>query len=191
MSLPKRQGRFEMSNECLMVRSFFDQLLDSDLSEGELSILQRHIKECRACRIELKTEKEIIEMFRHLPELQCPENVLDRVRDIVLGQEAPTVRVRKGNPFFQGLRWGIISGGLAVAIIVLLLIKFPILERGEPVQIDYSQEEVRRTRTEALWSLVFVAEKVNRVEKDAVETVFLESLPRTLRKGVRNTIQTL
>jgi hypothetical protein len=175
-----------MRSECRNFRPLFDPLLDGDLSDQERSGLQRHLEKCAECRSALQKEEEIIAMFENLPELRCPEDVLQKVEEAIPDREKPAAPIRRERSRFHILGRQLVPLGLAAAAVLLILIRILPTRREEPIQITYSNEEVQRARTEALWSLVFVAEVINGVEKDVVEGVLLERLPSTLRKGFQN-----
>jgi hypothetical protein len=180
-----------MSKRCKEIRSLFDQLLDGDLAEQELSGVRKHLADCTACRSELQKEKEIITLFERLPELPCPESVHRAVRQNTFDRERSTAPVQKGTYRSRAFRWRLAYAGLAAAVIALLLIWTPLNQWRRPVQITYSPEEMQRTQTQARWSLLFTVATLNRTQKETVEAELIERLPSTLRKGIRSATQTI
>jgi predicted anti-sigma-YlaC factor YlaD len=165
----------------------FDLLLDGDLTEQEESSITKHLAECSACRFEFEREKEIIARLEQLPELPCPEELLQGIREAVIREERSAVTSREKRSRFLLFRWKLVPVGLAVAIVILYLIREPSTEHRGPIQVAYSTQEVELARTRVMWSLIFVGRKVNSVEKKAIEVAFFDNLPSALKKGAKVT----
>ncbi len=171
---------------CFEIRSLIDRFLDGDLPETEQAALEEHLSACEACRAGLEGEERIIRQFEMLPELECPEAVLEKIREAVQTTEKkPVMTHRRKKQRVLPFRWGLVPVGLAAAVIILYLIREPSGEHQYPVRVAYSLQEVELARTRAMWVMVLVGEKVRKVEMETVGTAMLDDLPAALRKGVR------
>ena len=78
--------------------------------------------------------------------------------------------------------------GFAVAMIALLVLRYPALHEEQSDSITYTQEEILAAREQARWSLAYVANTINENEKKTIEDVFIDQLPRVVRDCIRNTV---
>lgn len=175
-----------MKDECREIRSMFDRFLDEELPTGEESRLREHVEACEGCRIELQGEQEIVAELGSLPELQCPEHLLQGIREAVGDRDKTIVRFDRKKPAF---RWRWVSMGLAAAVAAYILIGTPGMERGQDPRFAHSPETIRRAQSTAKWSLAYAAVMVKNTEMDAIESVFQEHIPSSLRKGLQTTTQ--
>lgn len=178
-----------MKDKCREIRSMFDRFLDGELPPGEESRLREHVEACEMCRIELQGEQEIAAELGSLPELQCPENLLQGIREALRDREGKVVRIDKGRSPIRAFRWRWVSVGLAAAIAAYILIGTPGIERGQDPRFAHSPETIRRAQSTAKWSLAYAAVMVKNTEIDAIESVFQEHIPSSLRKGLQSTTQ--
>jgi len=174
-----------MKDECRDTRSLFDRFLDGELLPEELDRLRAHVESCEGCRNELQEEHEIAAELGSLPELECPDNVLQGVRETVGNREEKIVRIDGAKSRFRINRRQWVAAGLAAAVAAYLLIGSPLMDRGGPIQATYSPGTIRQARNTAKWSLAYAAVMVKETEVDAIEAVLHERFPSTLKKGVR------
>jgi anti-sigma factor RsiW len=182
-----------MNDECQEIRQLFDRLLDGELSREEQSLVAEHTGKCPSCRDELQRDRDVIAMFDLLPELECPEHVLESIRDNVRSREKASVRPRGVIPIFRTLRRPLILAA-AAAIIAFLFIRGPWSGtrhsgRIGPESVAYSPEDIRRARADAKWTLAFTARQVTRAEGEAARTALFEYFPRTVKKSIRSSLQ--
>ncbi len=176
-----------MKDKCREIRSMFDRFLDGELPPGEESRLREHLEACGMCRIELQGEQVIAAELGSLPELQCPENLLQGIREAVRDREGKVVRIDKGRSPSRTFRWRWVSVGLAAAIAAYILIGTPGMDRGQDPRQAHSPETIRRAQNTAKWSLAYAAAMMGNTEVDAIEAILTEQFPATLRKGLQVT----
>ncbi len=185
-----------MNTDCHAVRQMFERLLDGELSREEESLVTEHTKTCPSCRDALQGEMDVITMFEHLPELECPEHVLENIRETVRSREKASLLELAVFPVLRTLRRPLVLAAAAAAIVAFLFIRIPEPATRRPDRIAevpaaYSPEEIRRARTGAKWTLAFTAKQVSRAEEAAARAVLLDYLPRTVKKGIRSSLREL
>jgi predicted anti-sigma-YlaC factor YlaD len=180
-----------MNSPCQEIKSLFDQFLDGDLQKRDRARVTEHLKACAACRLELEKEREIIGMLALLPELTCPDHVQRRIEAATIQRDKGESRFRE--VFFTGesFRWRKSAIGVAVAAIIFVMVILPFSYWQEILEDPYSREDALAARNQAKWTLTYVGQTLNRTEKDVLEDVLWERLPKTLRKSIRTTLELL
>ncbi len=178
-----------MKDKCREIRSMFDRFLDEDLPPGEESRLRNHVAGCEGCRTELQGEQEIAAELGSLPELPCPEHVLESIREAIGDRGEKILRFDERKFSSRAFPWRWVSVGLAAAIAAYVLIGIPGMDRGEDPRFAQSPETIRQARNTAKWSLAYAAVMMGKTEVDAIETVLTEQFPASLRKGLQGTTQ--
>ena len=178
-----------MNTQCHEIRSLFDRFLDGDLHRKEKSRLKKHLRKCQACRSELEKEQKILEMLAALPKLKCSETVTERIKNVTIGREESLISRIKSSGWLYGWRPAVVAA--AVSIFVLFLVFRPLINREEPVNVSYSQSEVKKAREQAKWSLIYVSQTINKTEKGVVEQVLMDYLPKTMRNSIKYAIPLL
>jgi len=173
---------------CREIRSLFDPFLDGDLGREERVRVKNHLKACSACRSELAREREVETMLTSFPELACSEEVIRKIEATTLDREEKEPLTRSMRSVVESFHWRTVSVGVAVAVTVFLLVVRPFGERDEPMQVQYTEEEVLKVREQAKWSLAYVAKKMNKTERDVLQEVLLKDLPKTVRKSIQKTV---
>jgi len=190
-----------MREHCSEMRSLFDRLLDRDLPENEVSRVEKHLEACPSCRLALQEERDIISSFELLPELECPESVLHKIEAAIPDREKHPESYH--SPFeslralFKPYHRRVVLLGTATAAVLALVIMNPFTTERGPVQIQptqdhfpgqYSQEDIRRVRETAKWSLIFTTQTISTTEKGVVKEVLADHLPATVRKSIRKSL---
>ena len=87
------------------------------------------------------------------------------------------------------VHWKPLYVGFALTLILLFILFKPFVTREDtvPVPVPVTQEELLKVKNQAKWSLAYIADKLQDVQKEAVEDVLMKKLPRTFRQSIRNT----
>jgi len=71
---------------CKKIKKLLQLYLDDALTFGEKQMVEEHLKECPACRAELKSFSSIVQMVKSLPEVSTPpdftENLMSKISQI-------------------------------------------------------------------------------------------------------------
>jgi anti-sigma factor RsiW len=68
------------SSTCIEMDALLEAHLDDELGEFESARLRRHLEGCPRCRHELAWAQQIRQGLRELPQLACPQSVMESVR---------------------------------------------------------------------------------------------------------------
>jgi anti-sigma factor (TIGR02949 family) len=157
---------------CEEALELLEPYLDGDLPPAEASRLREHLERCPACAAEMDLAAKIQRELRSLPELECPPEVLDRVRRAGRGQ------VVRFEPPHAGLRIAAVAAMLALALGGGAL--FLRLERRD----QPSPEEVARATREARFALAYLGKMTRRAGLDVRDEVFQKRLVAPATRSV-------
>lgn len=185
-----------MSTNCQKIRPLFDRYLDGELGRKERSLVSEHLQNCSSCREALQRETDVIAMFDLLPEMECPEHVLENIRDTVRSSRKTSLLSRIVVPLVQTLRRPLVPVAAAAAIIAFLIFRSSPFEtepngRTDLAATAYSTEELQRARASAKWTLAFTAKQLNDAEAQATRAVLLDYIPRTMKKSITSSLREL
>lgn len=136
---------------CDEIREILEPYLDGDLSAAETEGVRVHLEGCQACAKELALAVTIQNELRALPQLDCPPEVLARVREAGRGQVVPF----RGRP----RAWRTFQTAAAAAALALTVGAGYLLHQRTPA--GPSPAEVSRATAEARFALAYLG-KVNR-----------------------------
>jgi hypothetical protein len=99
------------------VQELLSAYLDGELTAQEKAAVERHLRECAACRRDLLTMRQTVELLRGLPELPLPRN-------FILGpaQVREGAARRPARPRPAGFPWAYPLLGGATALVAMLLV---------------------------------------------------------------------
>jgi anti-sigma factor RsiW len=143
---------------CEPALDLIEPYVDGDLEPAEAERLRCHLESCRACAAELALARRIQRELRALPQLDCPPEIVERVRREgaqtaqVLPFRPPAHRTGPAMPF----RLAAAAAVLAVALGGGALF---IRSQQQPRQPDAA--EVARATQQARYALAYLG-KVNR-----------------------------
>jgi len=178
-----------MNQRCEDMRSLFDSYMNGGLKRKRRAVLEDHLASCDACRRALAGEREVAEALESLPVMECPDRVVEKIeRAAFPAAVGGFARARKRR---HGFQWATVSVGLAAAAVAALMIVGPFGGGDETEKPEFSEEEALSAREKAKWSLGYIADVMNRKEKEVIEDVFLKELPMNVRKSLKHSIPIL
>lgn len=72
--------------KCKKIKKLLPLYIDDALTFGEKQMAEEHLRECSACRAELKSLSSIVKMIESLPEISPPpdftENVMSKISQV-------------------------------------------------------------------------------------------------------------
>lgn len=156
---------------------WIEPYLDGDLPEDEAVRLRGHLAGCPACAAELELAARIQSELRSLPQLDCPPEVLERVR-----QEGRGVVV----PFRPRRIVRTIGPRLAAAAAVLALAMGGgalFLQIQQPSD-QPSPEQIAQATADAKLALAYLGKATRRASDDLREEVLAKRLVVPATRGV-------
>lgn len=177
-----------MNTPCDEIQLLFDRYLSKDLEKKERAKIKKHLRECIDCRKALSIEKEIVQSMIRLPELKCSRKLLRKIQSHTIYSQKKESIFEQFGFFIVFWHRRVITVGFAVAVITLLVLRYPALQEEQSDSVTYTQEEILAAREQARWSLAYVANTIDESEKKTVEDVFIDRLPKIVRDCIRNTV---
>lgn len=177
-----------MNTPCDKIQALFDRYLNKDLVGEERSKMKKHLKRCSSCQKVLSIEKELAQSLIRLPELKCSRTLLRRIQSCTICSQQKESIFEQLGFFLVFWHRRVITVGFAVAVVTLLVLRYPALHEEQSDSIIYTQEEILAAREQARWGLAYVANTINENEKKTIEDVFIDKLPKVVRDCIRNTV---
>ncbi|HEV8582683.1 MAG TPA: zf-HC2 domain-containing protein [Thermoanaerobaculia bacterium] len=160
---------------CEETLEVLESYLDGDLPPAESSRLREHLERCPACAAELELAGRIQRELRSLPELDCPPEVIERVRQSGRGEVVP-FRPREQ---VLGLRLATAAALLAMAI------------GGGALFFHFQQQadrptprEIAQATAEARYALAYIGKVTRRTRLDVRDEVFEKRLVAPAARNV-------
>jgi anti-sigma factor (TIGR02949 family) len=163
---------------CEEALDWIEPYLDGDLPEDEAVRLRGHLTGCPACAAELQLATRIQSELRSLPQLDCPPEVLERVRREGRGVVVPFEPRRRVSRFL-GPRLAAAAAVLALALgggALFLQIQRP---SDQP-----SPEQIAQATAEAKLALAYLGRATRRASADLQEEVLAKRLVVPATRGV-------
>lgn len=176
-----------MMTRCNHIESMLTEYLSDELHNTEelgpleRAIVDEHLAECAACRIELAAAREIATGFASLPPASCPDELSRRILAGVDDELAGRTRTgRRQRPAFWRMTG--LAGTVAAAVLLAL-----VLPNRTPVSpdmatlpaADSTSIRVDQARQELLWTLAYTASVIDRSEKRSLADVWRQVRSRT------------
>jgi anti-sigma factor RsiW len=162
-------NRSDQEPLCDEALELIEPYLDGDLSPAGSSGLRTHLERCPSCAAELELAAKIQRELRSLPQLDCPPEVLERVRNAGRGEVVP-FRPRR----VLGLRI------VAAAAVLLLAVG------GAALFLRFEQRrlEVAQATAEARYALAVLGKVTRRTGRNLREDVLQKRLVEPANRSV-------
>jgi len=159
-----------MMNTCRQIRLELAAYDSDELDAAGTAAVERHLDGCRACRTELRYEREIRASLGALPTAACPPGVGDFV------PSAPPRRVARKRVW---------SWSLAAAAALVAAVLGGLATRAPSPQPNWTDAELAAARQEMIFTLSLTADAIDRGRRAAVVEVFGERLPRAVTGSLK------
>ena len=178
-------------SECREIRILIEKGLNREMSRKERRDLRRHICRCPDCLREFEKWQKVEKVLSDLPKPKCPNAVMETILSNTIGSKPKKIRRIRYRfvPGHAGWKWA--GAGIALALILLFTIIHPVLDHKKVEEVTYSQDEVLKARQQAKWSLTYVAQMLQKSERNAIDNAIVVQLPKTVRKVVKNAVPIL
>lgn len=177
-----------MNSQCNKIKGLIEPFMNKDLGRKERFLVKKHLRVCAGCRTEFEKKQQIVDAFISLPRLKCPEKVKRAVYEFTSAQEKKVIFHRGKGIFTKSFGWrAAVAWGVSL-VLVLVFVLHPFNGRREPVQIRYSEVDAVKVREQVKWSLVYVAQVIQKSERQVADDVLMDKLPQTVRNVIKNTV---
>ena len=175
------------STYCDEVCEILEPYLDGDLPRDEAERVRAHVAACASCAGELALAEDVQRELRALPELDCPPEVLERVRASGPreARQANVVPIRRAWQPSRAARIASIAAALALTVGGTAFL----LQPKSPAQP--SPEEVARATEEARFALAYLGQVNRKAGLDLREAVFERRLVAPATENVSRSLEAL
>lgn len=180
-----------MNVQCRDIQTQLAAFIDGDLPKAERTRVGEHLAACPVCRSEHEKLRQVTEGLRTMPEVACPERVVRKIEMVtVKPKQADSVRTKRAS-WWSFSRLKPVYLGVALMAIALVVVVDAVRNRDQTEIPTFSQEEALRMREEAKLSLAYIAQVMNKTEKNIVEDVLLKDIPKAVRNTIKNSMPLL
>ncbi|MEA2600418.1 MAG: hypothetical protein QOF89_1410 [Acidobacteriota bacterium] len=159
---------------CDEALDLLEPYVDGDLPTAVADCLRAHLETCRSCAGELALARRIQSELRSLPQLDCPPEILERVRS--QGGEVVPFRPRR-----TGLPLRIAA---AAAMLVLSLGGGALFVHFQQQPRQPSAAEIAQATQEARYALAYIGKVSRRAGLDVRDDVLARRLVRPATRSV-------
>lgn len=175
---------------CDEVCEILEPYLDGDLPREEAERVRTHMAACAACAGELALAEAVQRELRALPELDCPPEVLERIRaagprEAREARPADIVPIRRAWQPSRAARIASIAAALALTVGGTAFL----LQPRTPAQP--SQQEVARATEEARFALAYLGQINRKAGLDLRDDVFEKRLVAPATENVSRSLEAL
>jgi anti-sigma factor (TIGR02949 family) len=168
---------------CEEALDWIEPYLDGDLPEDEAARLREHLAGCPSCAAELELATRIQSELRSLPQLDCPPEVLERVRREGRNDLATVIPFRSRRRALIGPRLAAAAAMLALAVgggALFFQIQKP---SDQP-----SPQQIAQATAEAKLALAYLGRATRRASDDLREEVIAKRLVVPATRGVSRSL---
>lgn len=166
---------------CEEALDWIEPYLDGDLPEDEAGRLRGHLDRCPACAAELELATRIQSELRALPQLDCPPEVLERVRREGRGVVVPFGPRRMVRTLGPRL-------AAAAAVLALAVGGGALFFQVQRPADQPSPEQIAQATAEAKLALAYLGKATRRASVDLREEVLAKRLVAPATRGVSRSL---
>lgn len=165
-----------------------------DYTEGHLpskqsKAIEAHLQQCHKCKIAFSQYKDIIQKLHQLPNLKCPDTVVEKVfNSIPITDTKIPLSTKIYQSISRRLSWKIrFAMGVAV-VIFCILVFYPGQEKIEYDQQIFTTEEIEKAKKDAELALGYFHYYVAKTEQVIENQVITNSLIKpitTIKKALK------
>ncbi len=165
---------------CLDALDLLEPYVDGDLEPAEAGRLRSHLASCPACAAELALAQRIQAELRALPQLDCPPEIVERVRrqgSQVLPFRSPAVRTRMPRLLAAAALLALALGGGALFL------------RSQQQPRQPSAAEVARATAQARYALAYLGKVSREASLDVRDDVLARRVVFPAARSVSHTLE--
>jgi anti-sigma factor RsiW len=183
-------------DRCLWTLDRIDPYIDGDLATEEVAEIERHLADCPECRQELALARAVTSELRSLPELECPQRVVDNAAARVESVDSGFT-VRKLLDWFGGRGVPRLRPAMAVMVLVIAAASVFVLSRHEQspfnpdardAAVELTDEEIELAKVDAMLAFAYLGRYSRRtgeiIKKDVLEERVIKPIGRTIAEPI-------
>jgi hypothetical protein len=173
---------------CEWVQDLMDAFLDEELNSSDASKFETHLSSCSTCSEEFELAKRMMVEIRNLPELRCPDRVINAAMAHIETEHQQA-------PWHQKLAWSL--GGLtrwwrfAAVAAVFLIVVIPILLHKQPQQPPemVKSEELVRAERQVELTFAYIGHISNRSASSVCDKVVDSGIAPPLKRALNRVME--
>lgn len=169
---------------CELALDLVEPYVDSDLESGEAERLRVHLESCRACAAELALAQRIQAELRALPQLDCPPEIVERVRREG-AQGAQMLPFRSSVRGGTGLPFRLVA---AAAVLALAVGGGALFIRSQQQPRQPSAAEVAHATQQARYALAYLGKVSRQASLDVRDDVLARRVVLPAAQSVSRSI---
>lgn len=178
-------NRFKHHSNCRWTRERIDRFLDVELDGGDLVTFQSHVDVCAKCRRELARAEIVLHELHALPDLHCPDEVVDRALAAAEAEPVARQRAQRRSPAWWP--FPVFRPALAGALVLALVLSG--LWVANRSRSDFTPADVAAAESELKWTMAYLEDISRRSSMNAMDKAFQTGMVGPLRRAVDATFE--
>ena len=162
-----------------------------DYIEGHLTLKQKraikvHLKSCSQCQTALYQYKNFLEKLHQIPQLKCPDLVIERVFDSIKINETKESRLLNiYEVIAERLSWKISLAAAMVVIILMIYVFYPDRGLKDYDGPTYTAEEIEQAKKDVELALGYFHHYAKKTGVIIEEQVFSKPIVKPIKSSVK------
>jgi len=178
-------NRAERENDCSWVQERIEAHLDGELPEMEGIGLEKHLRECADCSVELELAERVRGGLRMLPLQRCPDPVVEGVYERARGELRATRRQRL-HEWLDSWRAPLWRPVAAALVVVLMIGGTMTYQDREP---EVSPAELARAEQQVKWTLAYLSQVGRRTGDRVRDDVLRDRVVEPIQKSINRVME--
>jgi hypothetical protein len=126
---------------CDKIKILLSAYLDGELNPSETKKVEQHLKECKACQLDLEKLKSYLQISKEVPSLRAPVEIGEAIWESVKNEEDRTPLLAK---IIRRKDFQLISSFAAAALIILYVAFSPNLLNTSNLEGNFAYQQIKR-----------------------------------------------
>ncbi len=177
---------------CADYENLVDDFFSHQLDRKEKKQIQRHLHACKNCRGYYQQYKEMLDSLNAMSVKKCPENVVDNVMDILnidSGQEENESLLESIRNFFGRYRWRSGVTGIAAAVVLALMLLYPVTMQQKQTTHQYTEKEIEEAKDQVKIALAYFNKVTNQTQEILEQKVLPEQVVKPMKSSIKTAIK--
>ena len=179
---------------CQECQDLVDEYFHQELSFKIKQRVRRHLKSCSVCQTEYLQYEKMLQEIGSLEIQPCPDEVTERVFQILNLAEDKTIRFSLINyiiKFLNRYRWKVALAAATITIVFFMILIYPRMNRQTDIQQQYTEAQIKQAKDQVKLALAYFNEITNRTQKIIEEQVLPHQVIEPMKSSIKTAIKPL
>ncbi len=179
---------------CQECQNLMDEYFHHELSFKIKKQVRGHLKNCSTCQTEYLQYGKMLQEIGSLGIQPCPDEVNERVFQILNLADEKTVHFSFIEKIFNILnryRWKVSLAGATVAIVFFIILIYPKINRQTNIKQQYTETEIEQATDQVKLALAYFNEITSRTQKIIEEQVLPNQVIEPMKSSIKTAIKPL